>query len=123
MVHTPSLFLPKLDEEKEKNASKELEFDEEDEFVKMYHMKRLQEMRRRAEEYVSSIRQALFMRNYRHHSDFISNSSVPYIQIFGFGSTSGHNLAHCKIFQARSTLMLLTKKMEMLLLSCICMTQ
>ena len=46
----------KLDEEKEKNAGKELEFDEEDEFVKMYHMKRLQEMRRRAEEYVASIR-------------------------------------------------------------------
>ncbi|CAB3987430.1 Hypothetical predicted protein [Paramuricea clavata] len=45
-----------LDEEKEKSATKEFEFDEEDEFVKMYHMKRLQEMRRRAEEYVSSIR-------------------------------------------------------------------
>ncbi|XP_028398334.1 phosducin-like protein [Dendronephthya gigantea] len=45
-----------LDEEKEKNAKKEFEFDEEDEFVKMYHMKRLQEMRKRAEEYVSSIR-------------------------------------------------------------------
>ncbi|XP_046840387.1 phosducin-like protein [Xenia sp. Carnegie-2017] len=42
-----------LDEEKEK---KELEFDEEDEFVKLYHMKRLQEMQRRAEQYVASIR-------------------------------------------------------------------
>ena len=58
MVHLCS-FSPKLDEEKEKSATKEFEFDEEDEFVKMYHMKRLQEMRRRAEEYVSSIRQAL----------------------------------------------------------------
>lgn len=45
-----------LDEEKEKNAKKEFEFDEEDEFVKMYHMKRLQEMRKQAEKYVSSIR-------------------------------------------------------------------
>jgi hypothetical protein len=54
MVHW--VFLPKLDEEKEKDGGKEFEFDEEDEFVKMYHMKRLQEMRRRAEEYVSSIR-------------------------------------------------------------------
>ena len=56
MVHS---FFSKLDEEKEKKDSKEWEFDEEDEFVKMYHMKRLQEMRRRAEEYVSSIRQAI----------------------------------------------------------------
>ena len=53
------VFIPKLDEEKEKSAAKEFDFDEEDEFVKMYHMKRLQEMQSQAEKYVSSIRQDL----------------------------------------------------------------
>ena len=45
----------KLDEEKEKKVMKELDL-EEDEFIKMYHIKRLQEMKTQAEQYVSSIR-------------------------------------------------------------------
>lgn len=44
-----------LDEEKEKKVMKELDL-EEDEFIKMYHIKRLQEMKTQAEQYVSSIR-------------------------------------------------------------------
>ena len=39
---------------------KELEL-EEDEFVKLYHMKRLQEMKSQAEKYVSSIRFGVFV--------------------------------------------------------------
>ena len=82
-------------------------------------MKRLQEMRRRAEEYVSSIRQEIL----NDKVDVICGEFLTIFHFLCFASTSGHSLVHYKIFQAKSTLMPLIKKMLMLSLLCTCTIQ